>query len=242
MGFPCATALSKYVLPFVFTLRPLHSIFPRDLLLQVYKIYIQHHLDYGITFYGCSTQKNIDLVEIIQNHAARFITGNFDYIYCRELDLVKSLNLYIIGDRRHYFLTLFMFKAIHGIAPTYLSDSIVMNFDVNGYDTRGSDMKLYLPTLRKEVLRSSFMYMGGQLWNDLPEFVQNSTDVESFTPNYTMHKLIISSWWMMPWLIDPVWVIRSVHWCWFFCILIGTYYWIMFETNCRCLAQELNRV
>ena len=47
-----------------------------------------------------------------------------------------------------------------------------MNFDVNGYDTRGSDMDLYLPTLRKEAYRNSFMYMGGKLWNDLPEFVQ----------------------------------------------------------------------
>ena len=42
-----------------------------------------------------------------------------------------------------------MFKAIHRIAPTYLSDRIVMNFDVNGYDTRGSDMEWYLPTLGK---------------------------------------------------------------------------------------------
>ena len=42
-----------------------------------------------------------------------------------------------------------MFKAIHGIAPTYLSDRIVMNFDVNCYDTRGSDMELYLPTLQR---------------------------------------------------------------------------------------------
>ena len=30
----------------------------------------------------------------------------------------------------------YMFKAIHGLAPTYLSDRIVMTFDVNGYDTR----------------------------------------------------------------------------------------------------------
>ena len=57
-----------------------------------------------------------------------------------------------------------MFKAIHGIAPTYLSDRIVMNFDVNGYGTRGSDVDLYLPTLRKEVYRNSFMYKGGKLW------------------------------------------------------------------------------
>ena len=74
-----------------------------------------------------------------------------------------------------------MFKSIHGIAPTYLSDRVVMNFDVNGYDTRTSDMELYLPTLRKEAYRNSFMYMGGKLWNDLPEFVQNSANIESFT-------------------------------------------------------------
>ena len=129
-----------------------------------------------------------------QNHAARLITGNFDYINCRGIDLIKSLNLYTIRERRDYFLTILMFKAIHGIAPTYLSDRIVMNFDVNGYDTRGSDMDLYLPTLHKESYRNSFMYMGGKLWNELPEFVQNSRNIESFKRNYRMYKLVINSW------------------------------------------------
>ena len=70
-----------------------------------------------------------------------------------------------------------MFKAVHGIAPTYLSNRIVINFDVYGYDTGGSDMDLYVPTLPKEAYRNSCMYMGGKLWNDLPEFVQNSTNI-----------------------------------------------------------------
>ena len=73
-----------------------------------------------------------------------------------------------------------MFKVIHGSAPAYLSDRIVMNFDVNGYDTRGSDMELYLPTLRKDMYRNICMYMGGKLWNDLPEFVQHSVSIESY--------------------------------------------------------------
>ena len=140
-------------------LRRLRRIFPRDFLLQVYKSYVQPRLDYGITSYGCSTQKNIDLIQRVQNHAARLITGNFDYINCRGIELVKSLNLYTIWDRRYYFLTILMFKSIHGIVPTYLSGRFVMNFDVNGYDTRGSDMELYLPTLRKESYRNSFMYI-----------------------------------------------------------------------------------
>ena len=175
-------------------LRRLRPIFPKDLLLQVYKSYIQPRLDYGITLYACSTQKNIDLVQRVQNHAARLITGKFDYINCRGIDLIKSLNLYTIRERRDYFLTILMFKAIHGIAPTYHSDCIVMNFDVNGYDTRGSDMDLYLPTLHKESYRNNFMYMGGKLWNELPEFVQNSRNIEWFKRNYRMYKLVINSW------------------------------------------------
>ena len=94
---------------------------------------------------------------------------------------------------RDYFLTVSMFESIHGIAPTYLSDDVVMNFDVNGYGTRGLDMELYLPTLRKEAYRNIFMYMGGKLWNDLPDFVQNSTNIESLKHNNKMYKLIISS-------------------------------------------------
>ena len=117
-------------------LRRLRPIFPKDLL-QVYKSYIQPRLDYGITLYACSTQKNIDLVQRVQNHAARLITGNFDYINCRGIDLIKSLNLYTIRERRDYFLTILMFKAIHGMAPMYLSDRIVMNFDVNAMTPEG---------------------------------------------------------------------------------------------------------
>ena len=212
-------------------LRRLRRIFPKDLLLQVYKSYVQPRLDYGITLYGCSTQKNIDLIQRVQNHAARLITGNFNYINCRGIELVKTLNLYTIRDRRDYFLTILMFKSIHGIAPTYLSDRVVMNFDVNGYDTRASDMELYLPTLRKEAYRNSFMYMGGKLWNDLPEFVQNSANIESFKHNYKMSKLLIKSWliqqfcacccdlsgYVMKWLVLTFWAVRSVPWCgWIF--------------------------
>ena len=36
-----------------------------------------------------------------------------------DIELVKSLNLYIIRDRRDYFLTILMFKTIHGFEPTF---------------------------------------------------------------------------------------------------------------------------
>ena len=170
-------------------LRRLRHIFPMNLLLQVYKSYIQPRLDYRITMYGCSTQKNIDLVQRVQNHAARMIMGNFDYINCRGIDLVKRLDLYTIRERRDYFLRTLMFKDIHGISPHYLSDGIDMHFDIHGYNTReAGSMNVYLPAVHKEIYSNRFLYPGGKLWNELPDFVKNSTNIETFKPNYRIYK------------------------------------------------------
>ena len=54
-------------------------------------------------------------------------------------------------------------------------------------------MDLYLFALHKEAYRNSFMYMGGKLWNELPEFVQNSRKIESLKRNYGVYKLVINS-------------------------------------------------
>ena len=122
-------------------LRILRRIFPMDLLLQMYKSYIQRRLDYGIILTwlkGCKI--------MLQS----WVMGNFDYINCRGVDLVKSFNLYTICERRDYFLATLMFKAIHRIAPHYLSDRIDMHFDIHGYGTReAGSMNVYLPTVHK---------------------------------------------------------------------------------------------
>ena len=95
------------------------------------------------------------------NHTARLILGKFDYIILRGIELVKSLALYTIerggGGGGGYFLAMSMFKSIHGIAPAYLCNHIIMIFDINDYDTRGTDgMNVYLPTLKKDIYKNSF--------------------------------------------------------------------------------------
>ena len=52
-----------------------------------------------------------------------------------------------------------MVKAIHGIAPHYLSDRIDMHFDIHGYNTReAGSMNVYLPAHHKQIYRNSFFY------------------------------------------------------------------------------------
>ena len=152
---------------------------------KIQKTYVQPKLDYGITLWGCTTEGNLKKVQRIQNYAARIITGNFDYINTRGINLVHSLRLHTIRERRDLFIARLTFKAIHGIAPDYLSDRTVINVDINGYDTRGANnMNVYLPRVNTEIYKKSFLYKGGIIWNVLPDNVKNSENLEMFKYNY----------------------------------------------------------
>ena len=82
---------------------------------------------------------------------------NYDYINIRGIDLVNSLKIQTIRQRRDYFLSVLIFKAIHGLAPHYLSSE---------------NMNLYVPKYTKEICKRSFAYKGSMLWNDLPDEVK----------------------------------------------------------------------
>ena len=173
---------------FIHVLRRLRRIFPRGLLLKVSKSYIQSKLEYGLTIWGCTTDTNIRKIQRIQSLAARIITGNFDYIHSSGVDIVRSLHLQTVKERRDYFICVLLFKCIHGLAPNYLRNDVTMYVDIHGYDTRsGENMDLYVPRVIKDIYRS-FSYMATNLWNQLPTDVKVSATLDSFKQNYKYSK------------------------------------------------------
>ena len=168
--------LCKTMNYYVHVLCRLNKIFPKQLLLKIYKSYVQSKLDYGLSIWGCTTEGNLDRVQIIQNFCAMIMCKNHDYINTRGIDLVNSLKIQTIRQRRDYFLSVLMFKAIHGLAPHYLCNDVTMIVDVHGYNTRSSEnMNLYVPKYTKEICKRSFAYKGSMLWNDLPDEVKESS-------------------------------------------------------------------
>ena len=60
-----------------------------------------------------------------------------------------------------------------------------MNVDTNGYDTRSAkSMDLYLPRCSREHYKSSFLYKGNSLWNQLPSCLKESISIIDFKRNY----------------------------------------------------------
>ena len=141
----------------VHVLRRLNKIFPKQLLLRVYKSYIQSQLDYGLSIWECTTEGNLDRVQRIQNFSARIICKNYDYITTRGIDLVESFEIQTINQHRDYFLSVLMFKCICGLAPHYLCPDVTMVADVHDYNTRSSENRnLYVPKCNKDFLWMQF--------------------------------------------------------------------------------------
>ena len=71
-------------------------------------------------------QNDLKCLQRTQNYAARVVVGEFDYINVGGVDLLKHLEWMTIFPRYHYFCLLLMFKCIHGQAPDYLCNNIIM--------------------------------------------------------------------------------------------------------------------
>jgi len=161
-------------------LRRLKNIVSSDVLNKIYSTAIQPCIDYGISVWGQTSDYNVIKIQRLQNYAARIVTNNFDYVNCRSEAIIRNLRWMNVKQRCRYFTLTLMFKCIHGLAPSYLVDNVVMNFDVNGMTTRTHAMNVYVPSVSSQFAKRSFQYCGAILWNDLPGFLKDLNDYNGF--------------------------------------------------------------
>ena len=153
---------------------------PKEILTKIYNASIQPVIDYVISVWGCTTLTNINKVQRLQNYCARIIEKNFDYINYRGLNLVKKQGWMNIKERCYYFQTLLIFKCIHGLAPHYLTNNVIMNIEVKERQTRQHDMDLYIPIPESEFHKKMFFYRAARSWNNLPSYLKECTNLDNF--------------------------------------------------------------
>ena len=85
---------------YVHMFRRLRKILPSQLLLNISKSYVQAKIDYGLSIWGCITEANFDRIQRIRNLSARIMCNNFDYINFRGIEMVRTLRLQTIRERR----------------------------------------------------------------------------------------------------------------------------------------------
>ena len=117
----------------------------------------------------------------VQNAAARLIcnVGRFDYI----TPSLYRLHWLPINYRIKFKILLFVYKALHGIAPSYISDLSELK-PASRYNLRSSIDTLLLKHPNFKSLSTlgdrSFKCAGPKLWNELPKDIRNATTVQTF--------------------------------------------------------------
>ena len=154
---------------------------PYASLIEIYKTTIQPKIDYAITIWGYSSEENVNKIQRLQNRAIRAILNNYDYINYRGVDLVASIKLLNVKQRRDYFMSLLIFKCIHGLAPDYLCNEITMAIEVTTRNSRFINSNdVYVPITNTECVKKSFSYRGPVVWNALPDDLKECANLNTF--------------------------------------------------------------
>ena len=100
-------AVCKKLVFTISRLSRLKNILAMHILIDIYQSIVQPQVDYAITTWGFTSQQNISTMQRLQNRAARIITGNFDYVHVRGIDIVKQLKwMNVIERMDKYYGTL----------------------------------------------------------------------------------------------------------------------------------------
>ena len=119
-----------------------------------------------------------DKLQILQNRAARVITGADYRIPISEL--LSKLGWSSLKEKRNKQKALMMFKIMNGMTPPYLQDIFTRNIGRSVYNLRISRRDLALPAVKTDYYRNSFAYTGAKVWNALPEEMKYEKSMRAF--------------------------------------------------------------
>ena len=118
----------------------------------------------------------------VQNAAARLIFEESKY--CHVTPLLKSLHWLPVKYRIIFKVLLITFKAMHGLAPVYISELIsIKDVSLSRYCLRSTkSLTLNCPVLksRKTLGDRSFFVAAPKLWNKLPTEIRDLNSMNNF--------------------------------------------------------------
>ena len=130
-------------------------------------------LDYGDIVYRHASNTTLKPLDSAYHSALRFITGEkYNTHHCILYEKVgwSSLSL-----RRSYHWYLFIYKAITGKLPPYISSLLDQSAGI--HQTRSSDRLAFsVPRVRTELGKTGFSYDAPHTWNAL----QQTLNLETF--------------------------------------------------------------
>ena len=137
------------------------------------------HLDHANALLGELPKCSIDQLQRVQNIAAKIVLGKGRYDSSTRC--LAELHWLPIQQRIEFKITL-VHKSPHGLVPQYLVDLPTRKIPRReGLWSNDRTSQLEVPaTTRKTFTARAFSVLGPQLWNTLPDWLQNIDSYSSF--------------------------------------------------------------
>ena len=171
-------AASKKISSAIAGLRQVKSFVPINIAITIYNSLVKPLFDYCDIVLDNMSGTNATRLQKLQNRAARVITGKgYDV---RSSELRSQLKWKPLYECRREHILIMMYKVLNNMAPSYLRD----HFEISGvnemYSLRKGKLCLVLPKAQTDYLKKSFAFSGAKMWNDLPEEVKCSININEF--------------------------------------------------------------
>ncbi|XP_032366676.1 LOW QUALITY PROTEIN: uncharacterized protein LOC116685831 [Etheostoma spectabile] len=166
-------------------LAKVQSFLSRQDLEKAIHAFISSRLDYCNALYVGLSQSSISRLQLVQNAAARFLTSTSRREHITPV--LSSLHWLPVRFRIDFKLLLFVFNAIYGLAPSYLTEILTVRDCGRALRSSGQCL-LEVPRSRlKQWGDCSFAVAAPRLWNKLPPDIRTTTDLSLFKTKLKTH-------------------------------------------------------
>lgn len=180
--------ISAVVRASFFQLRLLSKVKPflsRHDLEKAIHAFISSRIDYCNALYFGISQSSLHRLQLVQNAAARLLTSSSRYTHITPI--LSSLHWLPVRFRIDFKILMFVFRALHGLAPLYLSDILILHRPSRALRS-SSQMVLDVPRSRyKQWGDRSFAVAAPKLWNSLPLSLRSVSDLPLFKSRLKTH-------------------------------------------------------
>ena len=148
--------------------------------INCYKALVKPVLDYAATVWSPYIQKDIDMVEQVQRHAARFIFNNYSRL-AGVSEMLTDLNWATLTHSRKEQKAVMLYKIVHHLVDIPASNYLIPT--TTSDITRGPHKRFLQLSSTINAYLYSFFPSSIKIWNCLPHNIVDSTNINQFKQN-----------------------------------------------------------